>query len=270
MTVTALHTVNGNLALFAIDDVTDLTSRIENYRKLRDVALLEVEERKKAETSLTLANKKLNLLSSITRHDILNQLTVLLGYMDITREMVNDPQTLEYLIIQENAAQNIRRQIEFTRDYEDLGVQAPRWHKVTPVLRVAAGSLPLGDVALVDTTGDLEIYADPLFEKVFYNLIDNSLRYGEAITEIKVHYAEEPGGLVLVFEDNGVGIPGDLKKKIFNRGFGKNTGLGLFLIREILEITGISLEENGETGKGARFAIHVPPGVYRFGKPKKE
>ena len=54
------------------------------------------------------------------------------------------------------------------------------------------------------------------------------------------------------------------KKHLFKRGYGKNTGFGLFLIREILSITGITIDENGEPGKGARFEITVPNGTYRF------
>jgi signal transduction histidine kinase len=48
------------------------------------------------------------------------------------------------------------------------------------------------------------------------------------------------------------------------RGFGKNTGLGLFLSREILAITGIMIAEMGEPGKGARFEITEPKGMFRF------
>ena len=71
-------------------------------------------------------------------------------------------------------------------------------------------------------------------------------------------------GLNLIFEDDGAGIPKNENEKIFQRGFGKNTGLGLFLCREILSITGITIKETGEPGKGARFEIFVPQGFYRF------
>jgi signal transduction histidine kinase len=70
--------------------------------------------------------------------------------------------------------------------------------------------------------------------------------------------------LVLICEDDGVGVVADEKERIFERDFGKNTGLGLFLSREILSITGISIVETGEPGTGARFEITVPKGMYRF------
>jgi signal transduction histidine kinase len=66
--------------------------------------------------------------------------------------------------------------------------------------------------------------------------------------------------------DDGVGIPDDEKEKIFTRGFGKNTGYGLFLIREILSITGFSIKENGVSGKGAQFIISIPQNSLRFSK----
>ena len=53
------------------------------------------------------------------------------------------------------------------------------------------------------------------------------------------------------------------RRRIFERGFGKNTGLGLFLVREILAITGITIRETGTAGTGARFEITVPRGRYR-------
>lgn len=265
VTVTPVPTPEGNYhALFAIEDVTDLTNRILGFRLMRDKALEEVTERKKAEEGLRGANKKLNLLSSITRHDILNQLTVLLGFVGLAKEMADDPVLLEYLDISEKSSNNIKRQVEFARDYEDLGVGAPVWHRVAETIRAEAGALKMGEITLETDLCGLSICADPLFTKVFYNLIDNSIRYGEKITKIRVHWVRDGNGIILMYEDDGVGIPADKKEKIFRRGFGKNTGLGLFLIREILDITGLSIKETGKEAEGARFEIHIPEGAYRF------
>ena len=112
---------------------------------------------------------------------------------------------------------------------------------------------------------DPEVYSDPLFDKVFYNLIDNALRYGgDQMKTIRVSSQESDTSLVIVCEDDGVGITVEDKKKLFRKGFGKHTGLGLFLSREILSITGITITENGEPGVGARFEMTVPKGMWRF------
>ena len=60
-----------------------------------------------------------------------------------------------------------------------------------------------------------------------------------------------------------MGISPDQKESIFERGYGKNTGMGLFLAREILAITGITIAETGKPGKGARFEITVPAGMWQ-------
>ncbi len=103
-----------------------------------------------------------------------------------------------------------------------------------------------------------------MLPKVFSNLMDNTLRYAGDKTTVTIRAAVREGALIISWEDTGAGIPAEEKEKIFERGYGKNTGLGLFLAREILGITGISIREAGEEGKGARFEITVPPGAFRY------
>ena len=226
----------------------------------------DITERKRAEDALRQVNKQLNLLSSITRHDILNQLMALKGYLYLSKEMIDNPTILTgYIQKEDQAADAIENQIKFTRDYQELGVAAPEWQNVNASIEKALTGLPMRAVRIEIDPDNPEIFADRLFEKVFYNLIDNALRYGGAdMKTIRVSSGESDRGLTILCEDDGVGISAGDKKKLFTRGFGKNTGLGLFLSREILAITGITITENGEPGKGARFEITVPKGMYRF------
>ncbi|MDO8872062.1 MAG: PAS domain S-box protein [Methanoregula sp.] len=233
---------------------------VSSVHTLRDIT-----ERKRMEDALALASQKLNLLSGITRHDLLNQLTALRGYLELSRENVNDPVLSDFISKEEHIAGMIENLILFTRDYQDLGVNAPAWQNVNTVVGKAVKDLPLRDVRVdVDRT-DPEVFADPLLERVFHNLVDNALRYGgEQMTGIRISSHERDTGLVIACEDDGVGISKGDKKHLFERGFGRHTGLGLFLSREILSITGITITETGEPGKGARFEITVPKGMYRF------
>jgi len=70
------------------------------------------------------------------------------------------------------------------------------------------------------------------------------------------------GSMRLLWSDNGVGIPKGDKDKIFAKGYGKNTGFGMFLIREILALTGISIKEIGIEGSGACFEMSIPKGSF--------
>jgi len=224
----------------------------------------DITERKMAEKALEKTTKKLQLLNSITRHDMLNKITALLGYLELSRDIIKDPLLIEYNQKELIVIKEIQKQIEFTRSYQEIGIKLPVWQNVHRSILTAASQLNTGSIAIEPFEKTVEIYADPLLEKVFYNLIDNSVRYGEHLTRIRCTHQENEHGLILVYEDNGVGIPLEDKPKIFIKGFGKNTGLGLFLAEEILAITAIMITENGEPGKGSRFEIRVPKGKYRF------
>jgi K+-sensing histidine kinase KdpD len=143
-------------------------------------------------------------------------------------------------------------------------VKSPEWQNVPELIYRVAHGLFLEQIALRVEIEDLFVYADPLLQKVFHNLIDNATRYGDTITWIRFFGNENPEGYILVCEDNGVGIPDQYKEGIFRREYYKHTGFGLNLSREILDITGMSIRETGESGRGARFEISIPRGGYRF------
>ena len=221
-------------------------------------------EKYRIEESLRQANRKLGLLSSITRHDILNTLTALMGAVDLARATGTDPAFLAHLDEEERLLDRIQRQIGFTRDYENLGAAAPVWHDAGELIASAAQQVVPAGIRVETSVGGILLFADPLFEKVIYNLLDNAVRHGGGVTTIRFSGETTGSGFTLVCSDDGEGIPVGEKSRIFDRGYGKNTGLGLFLVREILAITGFSIVETGNPDEGARFEIHVPEGSYRL------
>jgi signal transduction histidine kinase len=119
-------------------------------------------------------------------------------------------------------------------------------------------------IRIINEAEDLEIFADPVIEKVFWHLIDNSAKHGETVTEVRITARESASGCSLVYQDNGVGIPEHKRKDLFTKSYGKMTGFDLFFVHDILDIYGMKIDETGEPGKGARFEITVPKGIYRF------
>ena len=221
-----------------------------------------------SQKAFEIANKKLNLLSSITRHDIKNQLMGILGFIELSKEITTDPEMLHFIEQEETGAQTIHRQIEFTKNYEDIGVHAPQWQNIGMQVNALRSIKPDFQIAISSALDEVEIFADPLLEKVFLNLIDNSRRHGERVKHISfstMQYGQ--GDIAIVYEDDGIGVQESDKERIFKKGFGKNTGLGLFLSREILSITGLMMKETGIYGKGVRFEIIVPQGKYRLTRP---
>jgi len=159
----------------------------------------------------------------------------------------------------------IGENIEFTKLYQNLGVTAPVWQNVHDVFFRACTHIDIKNASVQSDTRKLEIFADPLLERAFYNFVENSLQHGGNVTIIRITATETPyGEVVITIGDNGVGIPPFDKDNIFTKGFGRNTGLGLFLVQEILSITGILVRENGEYHRGTRFELKVPHGAYRY------
>jgi signal transduction histidine kinase len=237
---------------------------LKQNRELGDINY-QLESSQKA---FEIANKKLNLLSSITRHDIKNQLLALMGFIELSKAISTNPEMQHFIDREDAAAQNIRRQIEFTKNYEDIGVHAPKWQDIGVQVRALQNLIPHGEVEVSVTIEGLEIFADPLLEKVFENMIDNSRRHGERTRHISFSSMQyDPDTLAIVYEDDGIGVSEAEKERIFEKGFGKNTGLGLFLSREILAITDLTIKESGVHGKGVHFEILVPKGKFRFMKP---
>ncbi len=220
-------------------------------------------ERHSAEKALWQAHRKLHLLSTLTRHDALNQLTVALGYAETARAMQPDGDLAKYLDRIITSCKAILGQLEFMKTYQAIGSTSPEWQNARSVFDKALSSLDLGHVKVKNELSEFELYSDMMLERILYNLAENSLRHGEKVTVITASDVESDGGLTVVYEDDGVGVPDNEKEIIFERGYGKHTGYGLYIAREILELTNIAVRERGIPGKGARFEMLVPKGAYR-------
>jgi PAS domain S-box-containing protein len=225
---------------------------------------MDITQRRQVENALRQVNARLNLVSSIARHDILNRLQVIYGIISLLEERISDPVYGEYLKKAEESAIAIKREIEFTGDYKNMGLEKADWQNVNDLLRKLRENVDFKGVDLEIFSHGLEIFADPWLKKAFFILIDNTVRYAKDVTDITVSYHESKDGLDLIFKDNGIGIPSEEKEKIFERGYGKNIGYGLYMTKEILAITELTIHETGEPGKGARYVIHVPKRFYRF------
>ena len=234
------------------DEEGNIVGAIETVRDVTDF--------KRSEAALLQMNKQLNTLSDITRHDLINTLTVLRGHVALARTRTKDEVFLKHLKVEDRLLQKVEDQIMFTKEYQNLGHADPTWQGLDDIANGL--DVPPG-IALSRDGESMEIYADPMLPRAFDNLLDNAIRHGGRTTAIKISVKRSTDGLKIVFEDNGVGVPRENKEIIFSRGYGKNTGLGLFLVREILAITGLKIDETGTEGAGARFEITVPRGLYR-------
>ncbi len=237
---------------------------IENIQEANLDIATELDRRKTAEQALIIANNKLNKLSTITRHDILNQVTSIRAYAYLAGQTDDHEDISRYMERIQRQSRVIEDMIAFSRDYHTLGINESSWQNLKKVIHDAV-MVPFGDkITLTEEGTDVEILADPLLIKVFFNLADNSLSHGGPGGErIHVSFSSEDDTGKIAFRDEGSGVPADEKEIIFTQGYGTKTGLGLFLIREILAISGISIMETGNLGEGVCFEIIIPAEQFR-------
>ncbi|MEI6796762.1 MAG: HAMP domain-containing sensor histidine kinase, partial [Methanomassiliicoccales archaeon] len=209
------------------------------------------------------ANCQLSLLNNITRHDVANQIMVLRAYAMLLRSTFLTPYQSGMIDKIDHSAENIQTQMDFAKIYQNIGTKEATWIDLHDSIVKAKRSLNLGSIQVEERGTDCMVLADRMFEKVVYNLIENAIRHGEGTKQIVISVLERGEEMDLVFEDDGNGIPARDRPHLFERGFGKNTGLGLFISREILGITGLSIVEASKDGMGARFIIKAPAGAWR-------
>jgi signal transduction histidine kinase len=153
----------------------------------------------------------------------------------------------------------VERIFDFARNYEKLGIEKLSYIDVEKTVREATSLFSdLKGTEISSTCKGLKVLADSLLRQIFYNLIDNSVKYGEKVNQITISCKHMENNLKLIFNDNGIGIPKAKKEKIFHEGYGEGSGYGLYLIRKICEVYNWTIQETGEYGKGAQFTITIP------------
>ncbi len=225
--------------------------------------IADIHERKRMEDALRHASKQIILLTSITRHDILNGITKMRLSIDLAKNETRDEKILHFFEQQESIIASIQHQINFTRDYQNIGIRPPQWKDIADRFHAAVAAIPLGKISVSVDIKNVEVFADNLIERVFANIIENTLEHGVKTTIIRFFSEQQGKDLILVYEDDGIGIPIEEKELVFEHTRRGRISYGLFFSREVLAITGLSIKETGRAGKGARFEILVPEGLYR-------
>ena len=218
----------------------------------------------RSQQALSQARKKLNIFNTVTFQDIENAVFSLSGYLALENDLDPDGKHRDYLAKEKKIVGTITEALNFAGRYQNLGLKPPLWQNVMHAFLIGISHL---DLSLLSRRADiegLEIFAEPQLDNVFFTLAENVLLHAKTATEISLSYRESPDGLTIIFEDNGSGVTAENKEKIFDRRYEEKKGMGLFLVREILGITNITIRETGEPSRGARFEFFVPEGTYRF------
>ncbi|GEM_PF-3536096 len=214
---------------------------------------------------LRLVNQKLDLMNIVAWHDIQNKITALRGYVELSKGMVQDEKAQEYLSREEEMLKTIHEHIQHTKEYYEMGEQPQQWVDIPQTLRRVLSLIDKKGITVTSDIGELKLFCDPVIEKAFFHLFDHTLSRSHGATTVRITAKESPAGLLLVYEDNGSGVPDKEKQSIFVRDVAKTSGFGLYFIHDILELSGMAIQETGTPGVSSRFEITVPPASYQVG-----
>lgn len=214
---------------------------------------------------LTSSSEVWNALTSKLRHDMLNQLTAILGYLELSSDLEEDPVLQDFATKEQNAAEKIREKLIFSRDYQKIGQTEFEWIPLSPLLEEVAGETGCSRHGFVQKLPDIRIFADKMLKQAFTCILENIPEHAPSVTSIAVSFEKTPDGPILSIEDNGPGIPQEHKTRIFDISFGKGQGHGLFLAEKLFRIYGIMISENGNYGSSTRFELRIPEELIRIG-----
>lgn len=209
------------------------------------------------------AAERLKELNAVVRHDVFNQLTILIGFLQFSEDLVDDPDIKEFIQKEITAGSNIQKLMELTREYQDMVLQPPCWLSVSDMAQEACQALMPGEAPIDDASPDVEVFASPLIARVLLTVAENVLKYSKAPPCISFSSTEnDDGSLGLIIENESGGVPEAERAMLFERSHGQDGGYGLWLARELLSLTGITINETGDEER-VRFEMTVPADCWR-------
>jgi PAS domain S-box-containing protein len=229
----------------------------------------DVTERKRYERRLEGQRDNLEILNQVVRHDIRNDLQVVVGYATVLREFVDD-KGRDHL---ERVIASGRDAVEITKtaaDVAEVMLSATAETKPVELRHVLTDRIDevasTHEDAILTTEGtipDVAVPADDMLGSVFKNLLTNAIVHNDGpVTEVTVSVTVADGAVAVRVADNGPGIPDDRKDAIFEDGEkgldSEGTGLGLYLVQTLVDRYGgdVRVEDNEPTG--AVFVVELP------------
>ena len=226
--------------------------------------IIDITDQKCIERDLSISNRKLRLMSEMAWHEIQNKITGIRGYVELSKDMIHTEAALSCIEAEEHVLRQIHDLLKCTREYYEIGSQPDRWMRIKDTINMVVSLMENEDIRVVPDVNNLELYADPALEKMFAHLIRYSLKRGKTDLQIRLYYQEKGDSIELVYEDNAPGIPENEKSSLFQKAIIKYEDFCMIFVHDVLEFSGMTIEETGDPDCGIRFVIGVPKNRFRF------
>ncbi|MCU0852847.1 MAG: MEDS domain-containing protein [Thermoplasmata archaeon] len=205
--------------------------------------------------------RKLSVLSDITFDALLSQVAVVDFYSDLARNSSADSITKSYMEEITKKCHLMRKLLESAKIYQRAGETGQQWYELAEIMDTLAAEASSEGLKVTHKVSGVRVMADASLERAVLSVLEN-LPEGKGEVKLGCRYSED--GLIITIERPGDGVPELVKERIFELGYnyGGSDGYGLFLAREMLRASQLSLREMGVPGKCTRFEVLVPKGKY--------
>ena len=274
--------------LWILDEATAVRDQNERPFVLQGV-MYDISERKRSEQELKEVLEKLramdrlkNTLLHTLSHDLQNPLTAIHGAASTLERLDSQLSTEERSSLLKSLAgrtQSLRTLLTDLLDLDrlDRGIVEPRRSLVdlpAMIRRLVASSEALTGRSVEIETEPVTIAVDqPKVERMVENLLANVARHTED-ARVWIRVAPQDGGALISVDDEGAGVPDDLKEKIFvpySRGPEAaelpGSGIGLSLVARFAELHGGRAWVEDRPGKGASFRVFLPDAPSSMDQP---
>ncbi|MCD6298981.1 MAG: PAS domain S-box protein [Thermoplasmata archaeon] len=246
-----------SIGVLVVQSYTDGTTFTEKDKRVLEFVSDQVAmaiERKRAEREILELNEMLHLVNKIMRHDILNDMNVIRGMVEIYSED-GDKELME------RAFRRIDKSVELIRRMRDLEMLLSSGKELGEYsTREIAESVAGNYDAEFNITGDCTVMADEAFHSVMDNIVRNAVVHG-GTDKIDIIIESRGKECDIRIADHGKGIPDEIKEKIFNERFRHGetggTGLGLYIVKKTIERYGGSIHVEDNEPRGAVFVIKL-------------
>ncbi|WP_281195893.1 ATP-binding protein [Halorubrum sp. F4] len=235
----------------------------------RLVTITDVTDREAYRRRLEVRTEQLEALNRVVRHDIRNDMAVILGWMETFRGRVDDDleAVLDRVLRKGN---DIMELTETVRDFIDAlseeGAVDLRpvdlRSSVRSELEAVRETFPEATFRLVDDAGTSRVRANGMISSVLRNLLENAVRHNDVETpEVTVAIDGREETVRLEVRDNGPGIPDERKEEVFGKGEkgldSPGTGIGLYLVHVLVRQFGGDVWIEDNEAKGAIFVVEL-------------
>jgi signal transduction histidine kinase/CheY-like chemotaxis protein len=267
-------------ALLSIQDVTELTIQVQRYRTMRDQAIVESEERRRAQENAEAANRVKDEFLAVVSHELRTPLNPILGWAKLLQSGKVNTATVNTALatIERNAqlqAQLIDDLLDISRilrgklhlDWQTINLSVIV-HAALDTVHLAAEAKSLNvQVQIEKPIGTVK--GDPTrLQQIVWNLLSNAVKFTPANGRIEIYLDTVGNDIQLRISDSGRGIPADFLPYVFDsfrqadstttRSIG-GLGLGLAIVRYLVELHGgtVTVASPGEN-QGSTFTLKLP------------